>query len=161
MGRSYLLSLSWIRKCAIVWLVALCGTCGAGLLIPNALAELKTLKTLPAQARALTTAEIETNFANMRDDAAVQDEKATKAVNFWYADGRFENNWSRADANGRVMGRWWAENNQRCIIIAQGLPELEGQKRCAPVYQYRDVYLSVEADGRVHGVHRLSPISSD
>ena len=48
MRRSYLLSLSWIRKCAIGGLVALCGTCGAGLLTPNALAELKTLTTLPA-----------------------------------------------------------------------------------------------------------------
>ncbi|MGC6475687.1 MAG: hypothetical protein ACON41_03515 [Parvibaculales bacterium] len=120
------------------------------------------IKTLPEEARALTTAEIKTIFANVRDDAQVQDKKATRAINFWYADGRFENNWSRADANGRVTGRWWAENNQRCIIITQGLPEFEGQKRCSPVYQYGGVYLSVEADGRrVHGVHRLSPISID
>ncbi len=77
-----MLSLSWIRKCAIGGWSHLWDLWG-WLLTPNALAELKTLiVTLPAQARALTTAEIETNFANMRDDAAVQDEKAPRRVNF-------------------------------------------------------------------------------
>ena len=112
----------------------------------------------PADAVALSTAEIQAAFADVRDEAEVQDAAGTRAVNYWYSDGTFTNRWRNATAAGEVTGRWWAENDKRCVEITGGLPEREGQVRCAPVYRLGDVYFSTEQDGSVHGAHRLSPI---
>jgi hypothetical protein len=113
---------------------------------------------LPADAVILTTIEVREAFANVKDEAEVQDAAGTRAVNYWYSNGTFTNRWRNATASGEVTGRWWAEDNKRCVEITSGLPEREGKVRCAPVYRLGDVYYSIEQDGRVHGAHRLSPI---
>ena len=65
----------------------------------------------------LTTQEIKQAFANVRDTAQVQDSAGTSATNLWFEDGRFINQWSNSNASGTVTGRWYAENEQRCVII--------------------------------------------
>lgn len=112
----------------------------------------------PEGAVALTTGEIRERFSGVRDHAEVQDEESTRAVNDWYADGRFLVRWSNQSESGEVSGKWWAENNMRCIEIQSGLADREGVTSCSPVYRQGDVLLSVERDGRIHGVHRLTPL---
>ncbi len=111
-----------------------------------------------AKAVALSTDEIRTAFSNVRDDAEVQDSSDTRATNYWYADGTFTNAWRNACGSGEVTGRWWAEDGKRCVVITGGLPDREGVEQCSPVYRHSNTYLSIESDGSIHGVHRLSPI---
>ncbi len=111
-----------------------------------------------AKAVALSTDEIRTAFSNVRDDAEVQDSSGTRATNYWYADGTFTNAWRNASGSGEVAGRWWAEDGKRCVVITSGLPDREGVEQCSPVYRHSNTYLSIESDGSIHGVHRLSPI---
>lgn len=106
----------------------------------------------------LSTEEIRTVFADVRDDAELQDGSGTLAVNYWYADGTFSNRWTNKSGSGEVAGTWWAEADKRCVLIASGLPSLEGSVRCSPIYRRGETYLSVEPDGSIHGVHRLSVI---
>ena len=113
----------------------------------------------PPDAVALGTEEIRVAFADVKDEAEVQDASGTRAINYWYADGTFTNRWRNANASGEVTGRWWAENDKRCVEITCGLPEREGVTRCSPVYRLGDVYFSTDQDGSVHGAHRLAPIS--
>ena len=107
----------------------------------------------------LTTEEIRSVFRNVRDDARVQDEAGTRAVNHWYADGRFTNSWSNDNASGSVQGRWRASDGKRCIVITVGLPDRIGRESCSTVLRRGDEYLSLNPDGSIHGIHRLSPIS--
>ncbi len=107
---------------------------------------------------ALNTEEISQAFADVKDQAEVQDVSGTRAVNHWFANGTFTNSWSNATGSGEVVGRWWAEDNKRCVLITDGLPERGGVAECSPIYRHGDTYLSIESDGSIHGVHRLSPI---
>ncbi len=111
-----------------------------------------------AGAEQLSTEQIQQAFSDVRDDALVQDAAGTTAVNIWYADGSFVNNWSNAEASGRVTGRWRALHDQRCIVIESGLPEREGKEFCGAIYKQGEVYLSVNTDGSVHGRHRTTPL---
>lgn len=116
---------------------------------------------LPPEAMPLSTSEIQCAFSNVRDDALVQDSAGTTAINHWYSNGSFINQWRNEQLSGEVRGRWWAEDDQRCIVITQGLPERSGVKSCTPLYRVGDRYFSVNPDGSVHGIHRLSPLSAD
>ena len=113
---------------------------------------------LPDDAEPLSTDQIRSAFDNVKDEAEVQDAAGTRAVNHWYSDGTFTNNWRNAGASGEVTGRWWAEDNKRCVMVTSGLPERQGLARCSPVYRLGEVYFSTEQDGSVHGVHRLAPL---
>jgi hypothetical protein len=115
---------------------------------------------VPQQARRLSTIEIRETFSGVRDDAIVQDSAGTRAVNYWYADGRFTNQWSNRGGSGKVTGQWWADKDQRCILIQSGLPDRIGKQACAPVYRHGSEYLSLNPDGSIHGRHTLSPILS-
>ena len=122
---------------------------------------LSTLQTADlGDAVRLSTEEIKQAFANVRDEAQVQDSAGTTAVNYWYADGRFVNEWSSQNDSGRVTGRWRAENDQRCILISSGLPDRIGKETCGPVYRRGQIYLSLNPDGSIHGKHRLSPMDT-
>ncbi len=117
--------------------------------------------TLPPGATRLSTEEIQRLFSGVRDDAQVQDRFRTTAVNEWHSDGSFVNRWSNAERSGEVRGRWWAESDRRCIVITAGLPEREGIESCGPLYREQDIFYSVNQDGSVHGVHRLSPLQAE
>jgi len=97
-------------------------------------------------------------FANVRDDAAVQDVLQTRAINLWFADGRFISHWKNSQHAGEVHGSWRVKGGRRCITIISGLTDREGDERCSPIYQRGDEYISVNADGTVHGIHKLSPM---
>ena len=112
----------------------------------------------PDGAVALTTEEILEQFSGVRDAAEVQDQAGTLAVNDWYKNGTFVVRWSNHSESGEVTGRWWAENNKRCIEIYTGLPESKGVTSCSLIYRRGDVFLSMEPDGRIHGIHRLTPL---
>ena len=112
-----------------------------------------------ADAVALSTEEIAGIFANVRDEAQVQDSAGTTAVSHWYADGTFTNEWTNSAGSGTVTGRWHARDNQRCIEITSGLPEQQGQTKCGHIYRRGPHYISLNADGSIHGVHALSPIN--
>lgn len=107
----------------------------------------------------LTGEEIKRAFSNVRDDAQVQDAAGTSAVNYWHADGRFINRWSNAAARGEVIGRWRVVGDKRCINIQSGLPEREGKEFCSPIYRAGTDYVTINADGSIHGVHTLSPMT--
>ena len=108
--------------------------------------------------RRLDTAEITATFAGVRDDALVQDGSGGSAVNHWYADGRFTSEWQAGGETGIVRGRWFARDDKRCVVIESGLPSLEGESRCGPVYTRDGKYYSVNAEGGIHGIHTLSPL---
>ncbi|MCX2983146.1 hypothetical protein EYC98_19975 [Halieaceae bacterium IMCC14734] len=118
----------------------------------NKLAELDGL---PVQ---LSGQEILEAFANVRDDATVQDAAETRAVNYWYADGRFVNRWSNDKDSGSVIGSWRVKGDLRCITIISGLPDRLGQESCNPVFRRGNDYMSFNADGSVHGIHALSAL---
>lgn len=113
---------------------------------------------IDSPARQLSGEEILRDFADVQDDARVQDAAGTTAVNHWYADGRFVNRWSNGKDSGEVTGTWRVEKDQRCVTIATGLPEREGQESCGPVFQRGSEYLSFNPDGSIHGIHSLSPL---
>ncbi len=111
-----------------------------------------------ANAVRLSTQEIKLAFANVLDTAEVQDSVGTTAVNRWYDDGRFSNEWSAAHGSGKVTGRWRAFDSQRCIIIESGLADRIGKETCAAVYRHGQTYFSLNPDGSIHGKHTLSPL---
>ena len=86
------------------------------------------------------------------------DAVGTTAVNHWYADGTFTSEWSNQETSGKVVGRWRAFANQRCVIIESGLPDHSARERCSPILRRGDNYVSINADGSVHGIHTLTPI---
>jgi len=98
-------------------------------------------------------------FADVRDDAQVQDTAGTSAVNYWYADGRFTNRWTNTSGTGEVGGRWRVANDERCTTILSGLPSRQGKEICAPIYRRGETYLSLNPDGSIHGIHRLTPLT--
>ena len=133
------------------------------LLVAPCLAESTALGPIPDGAVRMTSEDIKRLFSGVTDNAEVQDSRGTSAVNYWYADGSFVNRWSNEVASGEVRGTWSARNGERCIVITSGLPERIGIERCAPLYQQGSKIYSLNPDGSVHGVHRLSPLpnSSD
>ena len=112
----------------------------------------------PADGRRLSTEEIRRVFADVRDDAELQDAVGTRAVNYWYSNGTFTNEWSNARGSGKVTGRWRAHDNQRCIIITTGLPDRTGKESCGPLFRRGQKIISVSSDGGIHGIHTLSTI---
>jgi len=114
----------------------------------------------PQNSVRLTTQEITRTFSNVLDSAQVQDSVGTSANNLWYGDGRLINNWSNEDASGQVTGQWYARDNLRCVVILTGIPEALGRAKCGPIYRQGDTYISLNKDGSVHGVHRLTPMKT-
>lgn len=107
------------------------------------------------EGRRLTTRDIEITFSDVRDDASVVDSKGTVAKNTWRRDGTFTNHWSNDSGSGEVEGRWQARDDQRCVQIDSGLPDISGE-RCGPVYEFEGRYFSTNPDGTVHGIHTIT-----
>ena len=118
----------------------------------------KTIKQSDNPPVQLDGREIAKAFSDVRDDAQVQDAAGTRAVNHWYADGRFTSHWSNDLDSGEVTGTWRVEKNLRCIIIATGVPERVGTNRCGFLFRRGNEYLSLNPDGSIHGIHTLSPL---
>ena len=115
----------------------------------------------------LTSTDITRLFSNVIDRGEVQNRRGISAETHWYADGTFVSRWwteasdtsdpSVEDApKQKVTGRWRAERDLRCVTFKVG-----GQPdwSCAEVWLLADGrVLSLNPDGSVHGLHRLSPL---
>jgi hypothetical protein len=119
-----------------------------------------TVVAQPENAVRLSTEAIKQSFANVCDNAEVQDAAGTTASNAWYADGRLVNRWTNGERSGTVTGQWSVEDGLRCVVILSGLPGAEGNKRCGPVYRAGSDYFSINPDGSVHGIHLLTPMDA-
>ena len=106
----------------------------------------------------LTGEEILKAFSNVKDHAQVQDKAKTRATNLWLGDGQFTSTWRNDRANGIVIGKWYVQEGQRCVIIETGLEDLTDKPKCGPIYRQGDSYFSVNTDGSIHGIHQLSPL---
>ena len=106
----------------------------------------------------LTGEEISKTFSNVIDHAQVQDRAKTRATNLWLDNGKFTSEWINHQSDGIVSGKWYVQEDQRCVIIKTGLPELTGRPTCGAIYRQGDRYLSVNTDGSIHGIHHLSPL---
>ena len=110
----------------------------------------------------LATDQITEMFSNVIDRGEVQDGRGISAETHWFADGTFVSRWwteasdtSVEDApKQKVTGRWRAERDLRCVTFKVG-----GDWSCAEVWLLADGrVLSLNPDGSVHGLHRLSPL---
>ena len=108
----------------------------------------------------LTTEEILLHFSDVRDDAQVQDSVGSTAVNYWFANGDFENAWKNKSGSGKVTGKWRASDDMRCVLILSGLGDRNGQESCSPIYRSGDQFMSLNSDGTVHGIHLLTPLKN-
>ncbi|MEP1470225.1 MAG: hypothetical protein ABJK20_16685 [Halieaceae bacterium] len=108
----------------------------------------------------LTGEEIQQAFANVRDDARVQDDAKTRAVNQWHSDGRFISRWKNDSDAGEVTGNWRVSNDMRCVTISKGVPQRIGKESCGVIFRRGDEYLSFNGDGSIHGIHTLTPLSN-
>lgn len=109
---------------------------------------------------ALSTAQIIATFSDVQDHARLLDRPGTRATNHWYADGRFESEWSSAQQRGTVSGRWFSRDNLRCVVIERvdGEPVAPGPERCGRLARRGEVIISYNPDGSPHGEHSLRPI---
>ena len=103
-------------------------------------------------------------FSNVIDRGEVQDGRGISAETHWFADGTFVSTWwtevHDASAEGavehEVTGRWRTERDLRCVTFG---PETQPDWSCAEVWLLADGrVLSLNPDGSVHGLHRLSPL---
>lgn len=110
----------------------------------------------------LTTAQITDLFSDVIDRGEVQNQRGISAETHWHADGTFVSQWTR-EANGdgdpikrQVRGRWRVESNLRCVTFSTGN---QPDWSCAEVWLLDDGrVLSLNPDGSIHGLHRLSPL---
>ena len=110
----------------------------------------------------LTTAQITDLFSDVIDRGEVQNQRGISAETHWHADGTFVSQWTR-EANGdgdpikrQVRGRWRVESNLRCVTFSTGN---QPDWSCAEVWLFDDGrVLSLNPDGSIHGLHRLSPL---
>ena len=112
----------------------------------------------------LATDQITEMFSNVIDRGEVQDGRGISAETHWFADGTFVSRWwtqvHDASAEGavehEVTGRWRTERDLRCVTFG---PETQPDWSCAEVWLIADGrVLSLNPDGSVHGLHRLSPL---
>ena len=110
----------------------------------------------------LTTAQITDLFSDVIDRGEVQNQRGISAETHWHADGTFVSQWTR-EANDdddpikrQVRGRWRVESNLRCVTFSTGN---QPDWSCAEVWLFDDGrVLSLNPDGSIHGLHRLSPL---
>ena len=112
----------------------------------------------------LATDQITEMFSNVIDRGEVQDGRGISAETHWFADGTFVSRWwtevHDASAEGavehEVTGRWRTERDLRCVTFGS---ETQPDWSCAEVWLLADGrVLSLNPDGSVHGLHRLSPL---
>ena len=110
----------------------------------------------------LTTAQITDLFSDVIDRGEVQNQRGISAETHWHADGTFVSQWFKeASGDGdsvkrQIRGRWRVENDLRCVTFSTGN---QPDWSCAEVWLLDDGrVLSLNPDGSIHGLHRLSPL---
>ena len=111
---------------------------------------------------ALSGPEITAAFADVVDEAVVQDGRGGTARNHWCSDGRFTSRWEGSGGGGALAGTWWVEGDLRCVRADGELPDGEGARRCVPIRRCGTRFVSLNEAGRDHGWHVLTkrPCSS-
>lgn len=109
----------------------------------------------------LSGEQIEKVFADVQDDAIVTGDTGASALNYWYSDGRFVSRWRSKTGSGEVSGTWRVHNDQRCVTIRSGLSDRAEPEICSPIYRENGLYISFNADGSIHGRHKLTPIHAE
>lgn len=146
---------SFGRRCCSL----LCGLCFAGIACSPIHFDNNNISNGSGRpATQLTGEEILQAFANVRDDAVVQDKVGTRAVNYWYADGKFISRWSNERGAGDVSGSWRVQNGLRCTTVRTGIPGRMVEESCGAILRSGSNFISLNADGSIHGVHTLSRI---
>ncbi len=109
--------------------------------------------------RTLETDEIIRVFANVLDKAEVLDAAGVHAETYWYASGHFQTRWWSLSQEGRVNGRWMAQDNKRCVLFSEPTKSDDGAWRCGKILrQSTGAYLSLNPDGSAHGLHQLADL---
>ena len=127
----------------------------------------------------LTSTEIACLFSDVIDRGEVQNQRGISAETHWHADGTFVSWWwtqastvtdasDASDASDvsdvrdkgavkrEVTGRWRTERDLRCVTFDSGT---QPDWSCAEVWLLDDGrILSLNPDGSVHGLHRISPL---
>jgi hypothetical protein len=124
----------------------------------------------------LTSTEIRRLFSDVIDRGEVQNQRGISAETHWHADGTFVSWWwtqastvtdasDASDASDvrdkgavkrEVTGRWRTERDLRCVTFDLGT---QPDWSCAEVWLLDDGrILSLNPDGSIHGLHRLSPL---
>jgi hypothetical protein len=118
----------------------------------------------------LTSTEITRLFSDVIDRGEVQSQRGISAETHWHADGTFVSRWwtpasTATDASDvrdkgavkrEVTGRWRTEPDLRCVTFDSGT---QPDWSCAEVWLLDDGrILSLNPDGSIHGLHRLSPL---
>ena len=110
----------------------------------------------------LTAAQITDLFSDVIDRGEVQNQRGISAETHWHADGTFVSQWFKeASGDGdsvkrQIRGRWRVENDLRCVTFSTGN---QSDWSCAEVWLLDDGrLLSLNPDGSIHGLHRLSPL---
>jgi hypothetical protein len=121
----------------------------------------------------LTSTEIRRLFSDVIDRGEVQNQRGISAETHWQANGTFVSRWwtqastatDASDASDvrdkgavkrEVTGRWRTERDLRCVTFDLGT---QPDWSCAEVWLLDDGrILSLNPDGSVHGLHRLSPL---
>lgn len=113
--------------------------------------------TVPEDAVALSTEEINSTFSGVKESYVGKDDTAVSATATFGEDGAYEGSWKAGKHNGKVSGEWYAEDGKRCLKDEK--PDGGGTHlECHAIYKTGDVYTSVNEDGTVHGVHTLTPL---
>ena len=127
----------------------------------------------------LKSTEITRLFSDVIDRGEVQNQRGISAETHWHADGTFVTWWwtqastvtdasDASDASDvsdvrdkgavkrEVTGRWRTERDLRCVTFDSGT---QPDWSCAEVWLLADGrVLSLNPDGSLHGLHRLSPL---
>lgn len=108
----------------------------------------------------LATDQIAAAFQNVKEDYVGKDSPDVTATAVWGTDSSFAASWQSSNDSGEVSGTWYVENNMRCIQFDEA-PGSYPNPECLSLYTSSapNTYTSVWPDGRVHGVHTLSPLN--
>ncbi len=102
----------------------------------------------------LTNPQIETLFTNAQEKYVSRDRSSEiTAVAAWGGDQSFSADWESGSDSGTLTGRWYIENDMRCVEFDQ---DLKVNPECVSIYRTDGGYTSFWPDGSIHGLHTVS-----
>ena len=105
----------------------------------------------------MTPDEITQTFRDVKEQYIDSDNPALTAESEWHSDGAFKATWKSGEETGNTSGKWYVENEMRCIKHDVPLPN-GLHTECHRMYQTGDTYTSINPDGSIHGEHSNSPL---
>ncbi len=103
----------------------------------------------------LTSSEITDTFSGVKETYTAKDIPGLTAESTWSADGKISTDWKIGSKSGNIQGKWYVENDMRCIKHDE--PLADGTvTECQAIYRTGDYYTSLNPDGSLHGIHRVN-----